>query len=190
MSSMQKKRSLFDVQRLMVLGLTALVLCTSLALTTGVASAKAISLKPATASPLCYSRGSSTLPPCDGENPIESNCDSNVSTLYPTTSQDLGGGLKETVALRYSSACGAIWADVYLNKPMPSLQWGNAIITRKGTTTQYDCGSSGGNGIIAPSQTSCYTAMLGDAGANYAWGAAMFQLGFSPWKEVARTPSY
>ena len=179
-------RSLFNVKRLILLGLMALVLSTSLVLSTGVVSAQTTSLTRATthATASCYNTG------CDGKDPIAMRCDSNVITPHAATSSDLGGGLLETVALRYSSACGAAWADVYFNEPLPyTWAYGNAIITRNNDGRQFDC-AHGGNGIVLPSQTSCYSGMVGDAGALNSWAAAMYRTDSTSWQQKAGTASF
>lgn len=177
-----KGKSLFNVKRLILLGLMALVLSTSLVLTTGVASAHTTSPKLATAS--CYNTG------CDGQSPLRTGCVNDARDIYSATSGDLGGGLRETVILRFSSTCAAAWAKVSFNQSLPSGSYGNAIITRNTDKRQYDCTT--GDDIVYPGQTSCFSGMVGDYGSITSWAAGMYRTN-SPntaWHQVAGTSSY
>ena len=181
MLPMYTGRNPFNVKRLILLGLMALVLSTSLVLTTGVASAQTTSSASAAVS--CWNFS------CDGQNPSSKGCVNDARDIYAATSGDLGGGLRETIILRFSSACAAAWAFVFTSEPLaPSYDNGNAIITRNSDGRQYDC-AHGGDGIILADQTSCYSGMVGDAGGFTSWAAAMYTTG-GPWQEVAHTASY
>jgi hypothetical protein len=180
MLHLSKGKSLFKVKRLMVLGLLALVLGTSLALSTGVASAHPTAPKLAAAS--CYNTS------CDGQSPLRTGCVNDARDIYSATSGDLGGGLYETVILRFSSTCAAAWAKVSFNKSLPSGSYGNAIITRNTDNAQVDC--TYGDDIVYPGQTSCFSGMVGDYGSITSWAAGMYRTGKTAWHQVAGTSSY
>jgi hypothetical protein len=168
---------MFSIKRLISLGLTLLMLSTMLVFSAGVASAHTASPKTTG----CYSTS------CDGKSPVSMNCDSTAQTIYSAQSGDLGGGLKATASLRYSTTCGAAWAKVTFNKAMPSGHNGDANIVRNSTV--YDCATAGGNGEVLPGQTSCYTSMVGDLGTT-SYAAAFYWSSSTLWKQVATTTSY
>src|SRR5437879_3702542 len=113
MSPMHTKRNLFNMKRLMLLGLMALVLSTALTLTTGVASAKTAS----TASSYA--------------NPVTSGCDKDAQTVQWNVGAIPGVlGATGMIYLRYSPHCQTEWAKVVLDHPLPSGYEVNAIVTR------------------------------------------------------------
>lgn len=177
---MHKERSLFNVKRLMSLTLMLLMLSSMLVLTTGVASAKSTTRTLAAAS--CHDTK------CDGQSPLSTGCVNDARDIYSATSGDLGGGLYETVILRFSSTCVAAWAKVSFNKSLPSGVYGNAIITRNTDNAQVDC--TYGDGIVDPGQTSCFSGMLGDYGSTTSWAAGMTHNSNTAWHQVANTASY
>ena len=165
MSLLHRKKSLF--QRLMLLGLMALVLSTALTLTTRVASAKTTSSMRVAASSTsygCWNTGNSTLPSCDGRSPISTGCTQGAFTARSATSGFLSGGVMETVNLRFNSTCQSAWAEITFNYALPSFHYGNGAIHRLNDNTEYWCSDSGGNGSVLPGQSSCYTPMVGDSG--------------------------
>ena len=172
---------MFSIKRLMSLGLMLLMFSTMFVFTTGVASARTAS--PALAAASCYNTS------CDGKSPISTSCDSTAVTEWTATSADLGGGLKATAYLRFSTACQAAWAKVVFNKPIPSGSYGNATITRSDGKS-ISCISNGGNGDVMATQTSCYSAMVGDAGGYYARAKAQYDYGGDSFITVATTASY
>jgi hypothetical protein len=156
----------FASRRFASLGIAALMLmlsCGAFFASTGVASAHAGgSAVNSTASVSCSNYS------CDGKNPITTGCSSDAIVPVPSQSADLGGGLTVTIYLRWSYACGAAWAVEVFNQPVPSNVRGDARLWRKDSASAYNgssvsCQSSGGNGKILPGQTSCFSAMLGDA---------------------------
>ncbi|WP_201394719.1 DUF2690 domain-containing protein [Ktedonobacter sp. SOSP1-52] len=172
---------MFNIKRMISLGLMLLMLSTMLVFTTGVASAHTTSTAVAAAS--CYDTG------CDGQNPISKGCVNDAQNIYIAPTSDLGGGLRATLYLRYSQTCRAAWAQIWFSPSMPSGQYGDAGIERNGDGKYYECNASGGNGWVAPGQTSCYSPMVGDA-----YPKTAFALGFhwtnGTWHEVVTTASY
>lgn len=174
---------MFNIKRMMSLGLMLLMLSTMVVFTTGVASARATS--PSLVAVSCYNTS------CDGQNPVSTGCDSDAVTKYTATSGDLGGGLRATVYLRYSVACLAAWAKVVFNQPMPSGHYGNAVVARNSPySRQQDCIEAGGNGKVWPGQTSCYSGMVGDGYQLTSFAAAFYWSSSTSWKQVATTYSY
>lgn len=180
---MLKGRNMFNVKRLVLFALMALVLSTSLALTTGVASAH--TTFPTRTATLVYCGGTGIS--CDGKDPIQWNCYLDAIDKYDATSPDLGGGLRADIILRYSPRCGSAWALVIFSDRMPSGHYGNAIITRTSDKRQYDCTT--GDKIVYPGQTSCYSGMVDDPDWTTAWAAGMW-IGSNSWQEKAHTLPY
>lgn len=183
MVPMHKQRNLFNSRRLMLLGLMALVLSTSLALTTGVASAKTASPTRAVTSSLasCFANG------CDGANPISTGCYKDAQTEEFNVGAAPGVlGLTATIYLRYSSYCKTAWAKIVFSSALPSGYRGNAIITRNLDNRQYDCTT--GYGVVLAGQTSCYSGMVYVAYTT-AYAAGMFLSIGGNWLEFTRTTS-
>lgn len=176
-----KGKRMFRMKHMMLLGLLLLMLSTMVVFTTGVASAQTTS--PARAAVSCYNTS------CDGHDPVSSGCDSDAQTKYTATSNDLGGGLRATISLRYSVACLAAWGKVTFNQSMPSGHYGDAYIARNSDNKQYDCIMAGGNGKVWPGQTSCYSGMVGDGFSLTAYAAGFYWSPYA-WKQVATTASY
>ncbi|WP_201380648.1 DUF2690 domain-containing protein [Ktedonobacter sp. SOSP1-52] len=176
-----KGKRMLTLKRFMLLGLMLAMLSTLFVFTTkaGVASAHTTTTAHAAAS--CYNTS------CDGKSPL-SGCDIDAVTKHTATSGDLGGGLKATVSLRYSVACGSAWAQVVFNKPLTSPHGGNATIKRNNDGKSYSCASANGNGLVAVTQTSCFSAMVGDAYSNTAFASAQYYTG--SFHTVATTASY
>ncbi|GCE15545.1 DUF2690 domain-containing protein [Tengunoibacter tsumagoiensis] len=181
---MHKGRNMFNVKRLVLFGLMALVLCTALALNTGAASAHAT--VPTRSAALVYCGGGTGVS-CDGKDPIQWNCYLDAIDKYDATSSDLGG-LTEDIILRYSPTCGSAWALVIFSDRVPSGHYGNAIITRTSDNRQYDCTT--GDKIVYPGQTSCYSGMVDDPDWTTAWAAGMYRTGSNSWIREARTQAF
>lgn len=177
MSLLHRKRSLF--QRLMFLGLMALVLSTALTLTTGVASAK-------TASP---TRAATTYP-YDGQNPISTGCYKDAQTERSNTGIVIWSDLETTytISLNFSYVCHTSWAKIVLDSVLPLGYQANAIVTRNNDERQYDCTT--GNGVVLAGQTSCYSGMVYDGAGFSAYAAAMFLKIGSTWQSGAHTLSF
>lgn len=161
----------------------AVVLSTSLALTTEIASAKTTA--PTRAAGTAYCGGS-----CDGKDPYNMNCYNDASDFYTNTTwasppTNYLPGIAETIVIRYSYSCHAAWAKVTFSRPLPSGWHGNAIVTRTSDNRQFDC-AHGGNDIVYPGQTSCYSGMVDDGPYTSAWSAGMADAGHG-WWEVVRT---
>src|ERR1700753_22642 len=174
------------VRRFVSLGLAALMLvlgCGILFTSTGVASAHAtISAANLMANVSCYNTS------CDGKSPVSTGCSTGAITLATSTSGDLGGGLKVTINLRFSDACGSAWAQEVFNKAVPSNVQGDADLWRPSTSSEVTCNSSGGDGDVLPGQTSCYSPMLGDYGStkSEAFGYVSYDKGYS-WNAPVHT---
>jgi hypothetical protein len=177
---------MFNVRRFVSLGLAALMLilgCGILFTSTGVASAHAaVSAVALTANVSCYNTS------CDGKSPVSTGCSSGAITLETSTSGDLGGGLKVTINLRFSDACGSAWAQEVFNKAVPSNVRGYADLWRPSTSSDVNCNNSGGDGDVLPGQTSCYSPMLGDYGStkSEAFGYVSFDNGYG-WNAPVQT---
>jgi hypothetical protein len=172
---------MFRIKHMISLGLLLLMLSTMLVFTTGVASAHTTS--PSRAAGVCYDTS------CDGQNPISMGCTTDARNIYVATTSDLGGGVRATLYLRYSNQCGAAWAQVWFSS-MPSGHYGNAWIVQNQGNRRYNCASAGGNGEVLPGQTSCYSAMVGDAqSTEHAWAAAQYWTN-GAWKQVATTATW
>lgn len=179
---MGKGRKIVSIKHLMSLTFMLLMLISMLVFTTGVASAQTTTRTLAAAS--CYNTS------CDGQSPLGTSCVNDARDIYSATSGDLGGGLYETVILRFSSTCAAAWAKVSFNKSLPSGSYGNAIVTRNTDNAQADC--TYGDGIVYPGQTSCFSGMVGDYGSITSWAAGMYRTNNpnTAWHQVAGTASY
>lgn len=172
MLPLSKGKSLFTVRHLMLLGVMALLLGTSLAFT-AVASAKTAS--PTRAAATWHCGGT-----CDGKNPVQYGCSADATDHYP----NYNASYAEHIVIRYSSACGAAWAKVWFDYTLSANNYGNAIVTRTSDNRQFDCVT--GNGIVLPGQSSCYSGMLNDDSTT-AWGAGMYNISNTGWFEVVRT---
>lgn len=185
-------KTMLNGRRCVSLGLAALLLllsCGAFFISTSVASAHPAHAAHAAgaavnriASVSCYNTS------CDGKSPVSTGCSSGAVTLSTSTSGDLGGGLKVTINLRYSGACGAAWGQEVFNKAVPSNVRGYAELYRLSNGSDVTCKSSGGNGEVLPGQTSCYTPMLGDAGSttSEAFGWVSYDSGYS-WNAPVHT---
>lgn len=187
MSPRRKGNLLFYGKHLMLLGLMAMMLCTSLVLTAGIASAKTTTS--ALASGKLFCGGS-----CDGKNPVYEDCYADAQSYYTNTAwavlpTNYLPGIEETITIRYSYSCRAAWATVKFSRPLPSGWHGNAIITRTSDNRQFDC-AHGGNDIVYPGQTSCYSGMVDDGSYTTAWAAGMSDAGNGWWEVVRSTGAF
>lgn len=103
----------------------------------------------------------------EGKSPVSTGCANNAFTASSASIKNDAGTTIGTIQLRYSSNCQTAWAKVTFNSSMPSGYRGNAFIRKYNSDKSiiikaYDCNSSGGNGEVAPGQTSCYTPMIYD----------------------------
>ncbi|GHO79223.1 hypothetical protein KSD_69940 [Ktedonobacter sp. SOSP1-85] len=96
--------------------------------------------------------------------------------------------MRATAYLRFSATCQAAWAKVVFNKPLTYPHGGLAIIKRNDGKS-YDCADAGGNGLVAVTQTSCYSAMVGDASGYSARASAQYYIN-ETFQTVATTASY
>lgn len=103
----------------------------------------------------------SLSPPASAQSAAAPNCQfgNTYSTLvtweYLKTRTDVAIG---TIQLCRDSEY-KYWGFVLLNNPLTASQWADAVLTRyrEGLQSSISCDSPGGNGIVLPGQTRCWT---------------------------------
>lgn len=176
-----------NVRRILSLGLMMVMLCAAMFVFPSPASAHVTSA--AHAMKVSVATASCTDDTCNGQSPVTTGCENDAVTERSATSNDLGGGLRATIHLNFSPTCHAAWAKEEFNKALLSGTIGDAGIVNR-NRKDYFCQSPGGNGVVEPMQTTCYTPMLGDGpGEATVVAAFYFPKGANNWQQVAITTS-
>lgn len=117
---------------------------------------------------------------CNGKSPVSTGCSATTLVTHQATFSTHGGGYAEFV---FSATCHAAWGFIHFNTAIPSGHTGDAgIANNEGAV--YLC-EEGGNNVVEPGQTSCYTGMVGDGSSETAWAT-----GFYDTTVLAQTAAY
>lgn len=111
---------------------------------------------------------SCTYDGCNGKSPVSTGCSGTTLVTHQAPFSTHGGGYTEFV---FSATCHAAWGFIHFNSPMASGHTGDAGIANSNGAV-YLC--ENGNGVVAPGQTSCYTAMVGDGPSETAWATGFY----------------
>ncbi|HTI14643.1 MAG TPA: DUF2690 domain-containing protein [Dictyobacter sp.] len=111
---------------------------------------------------------SCTYDGCNGKSPVSTGCSSTTVVTHQAAFSSHGGGYTEFV---FSATCHAAWGFIHFNSAMASGHTGDAGIANDNGAV-YLC--EDGNGVVAPGQTSCYTAMVGDGPSETAWATGFY----------------
>jgi hypothetical protein len=160
---------MFSFRRLLSLSAIAAMLCLTLLAISTIHTSTAHAASANAQAPMA-SAVTCTTDGCDGKSPVSTGCSGTALVTHQAAFSTHGGGYTEFV---FSATCHAAWGFIHFNTAMASGHTGDAGISNGYAT--YLC--EDGNGVVAPGQTSCYTAMVGDGSSETAAATGFYDTG-------------